>query len=149
MFKQLFITFFCLLILFAEPVSASKRSRKMRRRWYRAGYLDPVEMYKNNRTFTAQDARKGTLERGEDLPPIEWYDNTLWVFEHIKKIEREKYKKEDIEAYDSYCNNMTDTSKEMYDLYVSSPNNGDYIFKNTSYVIIFGNKDDQKSIFLC
>jgi hypothetical protein len=105
-------------------------------------------MYKNNKTFTAMDARKGSVEDGGELPAIENYANTLWVFENRRKIEKEHYKLEDLEAYDHYFSNLTELSREMYDFYIADPDSGEVYPNNLSYVIIFGTKDDQSSVYL-
>ena len=107
-----------------------------------------MEVFKANKTFTAQDARRGSIEKFEDLPPIEWYENTLWTFENRREIEREVYKKEDLEAFDHYMNNVTELSREMHDFYIVDPDDGTYQFPNTSYVIIMGPKDDTNTLYL-
>jgi len=120
----------------------NKRSRKRKTRGYRAGFLDPLEVYKSNKSFTAQDARRGSIEKSEDLPAIEWYENTLWVFEHRKEIERKTYKRQDLDGWDHFFENITEFSREMHDFYVADPDDGSYLFPDQSYVLIFGAKDD-------
>ena len=103
-------------------------------------------MLKANRTFTAQDARRGSIEKFEDLPPIEWYENTLWTYENRQDQEKKLYKKEDLEAFDHYMKNMTELSREMHDFYIIDPDTMNYQFPNQSWVMLFGKKDDQVTL---
>jgi starvation-inducible outer membrane lipoprotein len=129
-------------------VSAEVRERKRKTRGYRAGFLDPVEMFEKNQTFSAMDARSGSLEKLDYLPPIEMYDNTLWVFEKRREHERKVYKRDDLDAWDHYLVNITEFSREMHDIYIVDPDNGSYLFPNQSYVLLFGAKNEEKATYL-
>jgi hypothetical protein len=43
--------------------------------------------------------------------------------------------------------NVTEITREHYDFYVVDPDTGDYLFKNQSYLILFGLKDDEESLY--
>lgn len=76
------------------------RDRYKKRRGYRAGFLDPEMMLASGKSFTGHQARRGSIEKMEDLPEIEHYENTLWVSDKRAKFERKIYKNEDLKAWD-------------------------------------------------
>ena len=123
------------------------RDRYQKRRGYKAGFLDPEMMLASGKAFTAHDARRGSIEKMEDLPEIEWYENTRWTAEKRDKFERKMYKTEDLMAWDQVFSNVTELSREMYDFYIIDPDNGKYIMPNQSYVILFGIKDDLHTLW--
>jgi len=123
------------------------RDRYKKRRGYRAGFLDPDMMLASGKVFSAQDARRGTIEKEEDLPEIEWYENTAWTYDHRTKYERKVYKNEDLMAWDGYFSNITEMSREMYDFYVIDPDNGRYIMPNQSFIVLMGLKDDLHTLW--
>ena len=57
------------------------RSRYEKRRGYRTGFLDPEMMLATGKMYTASEAHRGSIEKFEDLPEIEWYHNTDWVYQ--------------------------------------------------------------------
>ena len=85
---MIIVQIFIALCLFFSPVDAEVRSRKRKTRGYRAGFLDAHKMLKENRTFSAIDARRGSIETDDVLPEIEWYVNTLWTFENRDLLEK-------------------------------------------------------------
>lgn len=123
------------------------RSRKRKTRGYRAGFLDAHKMLAENRTFSAIDARRGSIETDDVLPEIEWYVNTLWTFENRDLLEKQFYKREDLDAFDSALKNVTETSREMHDFYISDPETWKYQKPNSSYLILFGKKDDENALY--
>lgn len=127
----LWVTMVVGMAMYTEKVGAKEpRTRQKKTRGYRAGWLNPVEMYESKKLFTAQDARRGSIEKFEDLPPIEWYENTLWTYENRKDIEKQVYKLDDLRAWDHYFANITELSREMHDFYIIDPNDGRYQIKN-------------------
>jgi len=57
------------------------------------------------------------------------------------------YKVDDCGVWDDFYKNITEMTREHYDFYVVDPDSGEYIFKNQSYLIIFGLKDDEDSLY--
>ena len=146
MLKTIF-TIFISLCFFTEKTDAEVRSRKRKTRGYRAGILDPIKMLESNRTFTAMDARRGSIETDDVLPEIEWYVNTLWTFENRDLIEKKFYKREDLDTYDHFLKNLTELSREMHDFYISDPDTWKYQKPESSYLILFGRKDDENALY--
>jgi len=90
---------------------------------------------------------RGSIEKWEDLPEIEFYENTNWVYKERTKNDRIWYKSDDLDIWDDTFANVTETSREMHDFYISDPINGDYQMPNQSWVIIMGEKDDENTIY--
>lgn len=97
--------------------------------------------------FSATMGNRGTIEKWEDLPPIEYYENTFWVYKARANQDQKLYKSDDLSVWDDEFKNVTETSLEMHEFYLMDQNK-DYKVKNQSYVIIIGNKDDMTALYI-
>lgn len=122
------------------------RIREKKRRGYRAGFLDIEQMYHSGAQFHAGIGNRGTIEKWEDLPAIEFYENTYWVHRARNVEDRKHYKSDDLEAWDEAFKNVTELSQEMHDFYIMDHHNR-YMMTNQSFVIIIGNKDDANTLY--
>lgn len=106
------------------------RDVQKKRRGYRSGFADPMELLHSNKTWTADDLSRGSIESRDDLPEIEYYVPTSFTYHQRQKAELKAYKVEDCEQWDHFYKNITEMTREHYDFYVVDPETGNYQFKN-------------------
>jgi len=108
--------------------------------------MNPTEMHQSNKTWTAADMIWKDMDSFSDLPPIEFYPMTEYTYQARKKIEVKFYKFDDLQNWDGHFDNVTEISREHYDIYMVNPDTNNYVLKNQSYLILFGIKDDEMSL---
>ena len=123
------------------------RTVEKKRRGYRAGFVDPAEMIQHGKAMTADDLHRSTIETRDDLPAFEHYILTNFGYHQRKRQEKKAYLVDDAAQWDNYYKNVTEISREHYDFYIADPDTGKYQFKNQSYLMIFGLKDDEESLY--
>lgn len=75
-----------LLVLWIATVAALWNEKKQcrdkppKRRGYRAGFADPMELLLSNKTWTADELARGSIESRDDLPEIEFYMPTAFTY---------------------------------------------------------------------
>lgn len=120
---------------------------KKKRRGYRAGFADPKELLESKRYWSADDLARGSIESRDDLPSIEMYESTAFTYRQRQRAEMKVYKVDDCAVWDDFLLNVTEINREHYDFYIVDPDTGDYINKNQSYLIFFGLKDDEETLY--
>ena len=80
--------------------------------------------------WNADKLLRGSIESRDDLPPIEHYELTSYLYRTRQKREAKVYKVDDCGVWDDFYKNVTEMTKEHYDFYIVDPDTGEYVFKN-------------------
>jgi hypothetical protein len=106
-----------------------------------------MKLLHSDKYWTGDDLARGSIESRDDLPAFEFYMPTSFTYKHRQKNEMRNYKVDDCSVWDEFFVNVTEITREHYDFYMVDPDDGNYLFKNASWLMLFGVKDDEKTLF--